>query len=65
MRALRGTVRYWLPLVAGLLCLVVGLFVGSIVAWLLLFAAMGLILDGLTATWERARRGGNLTTHDQ
>ncbi len=65
MRAFAGTARYWLPLVAGFVCLVVALFVGPIVAWLLLIGAFGLILDGATAMWERAGGTGNLTTYRQ
>jgi hypothetical protein len=57
--------RYWAPIVAGFLCLVVALFVGVILAWLLLILAFGLILDGATAMWQHAGSAGNLTTHRQ
>jgi hypothetical protein len=65
MRAVIGTARYWLPLVGGLLCLVVVLFVGPILGWLLIIAGFGLILDGATAMWEKAGSVGNLTTYRQ
>jgi hypothetical protein len=59
------TARYWVPLLAGFMCLVAGLFVSAVLAWLLLILAFGLILDGATAMWERAGGTGNLTTHRQ
>jgi hypothetical protein len=65
MRAVTGTARYWLPLLAGLLCLIATLFVGPILVWLLLILAFGFILDGLTAMWERAGSTGNLRTYRQ
>ena len=65
MSAVLGTARYWLPLVAGFVCVVVSLFVGPIASWLLLLAAFGLLLDGGTAMWERAGGTGNLTTYRQ
>jgi hypothetical protein len=65
MRAAFATVRYWGPLVAGFMCLVATSFVGPIVAWLLIIAAFGLILDGATAMFERAGSTGGLTSHRQ
>ena len=65
MKALAETARFWVPLVAGLLCLIVALFVGVIAAWLLLMLGFGLLLDGVTAMWERAGGTGNLTTYRQ
>ena len=65
MRAVLGTARYWAPLLAGFLCLVVVLFVGAILGWLLIIASFGLILDGATAMWEKAGSTGNLTTYKQ
>ena len=65
VRASLATARYWLPLVAGVLCLVAALLVGAIVAWLLIIASFGLLLDGTTAMWERAGGTGNLSTHRQ
>lgn len=65
MRAAIGTARYWVPLLAGFLCLVVALFVGAIAAWLLIMTSFGLLLDGSTAMWERAGGTGNLSTYRQ
>ena len=57
--------RYWAPIAAGFLCLVVALFVGAVVAWLLFILAFGLILDGATAMWQHTGSAGNLTSHRQ
>jgi hypothetical protein len=65
MRAVLGTARYWVPLLAGFLCLVVATFSGAIAGWLLIIASFGLILDGCTAMWEKAGSTGNLTTYRQ
>jgi hypothetical protein len=65
VRGAVATARYWLPLVGGLICLVAALFVGAILAWLLMLLAFGLLLDGATAMWERAGSTGNLWTHRQ
>ena len=59
------TVRYWGPLVAGFLCLIVAQNVGAIAGYVLWIAAFALILDGATATWARNGRAGSLTTHRQ
>jgi hypothetical protein len=65
VRAVIGTARYWVPLLAGLLCWVAVLFVGPIPGWLLIITGFGLILDGSTAMWEKAGGTGNLTTYRQ
>jgi hypothetical protein len=65
MRRALGTARYWLPLVAGFACLIAALFVATVVAWLLIILAFGLMLDGATAMWSRAGSTGNLWTHRQ
>jgi hypothetical protein len=65
VRAALDTVRYWGPLVAGFLCIVISVFVGPIADWLLLIAGFGLLLDGCTAMWEKAGSTGNLTTYRQ
>lgn len=62
MRAVIGTARYWAPLVAGFLCLIAAQYVGVLVAWLLLFAGFGLIVDGATAMLARAGGAGGRTT---
>ena len=65
MRAALRTARYWVPLVAGFLFLVVSQFTGPIVALVLFFVAFALILDGMTAMWARAARAGGLTSYRQ
>jgi hypothetical protein len=65
MRAVIGTARYWGPLAGGLLCLVAAMFVGAILAWILIITSFGLLLDGATAMFERAGGTGNLTTYRQ
>ena len=65
MRATLATARYWLPLVAGAICLIVAAWVHPIAAWLLIIAAFGLLLDGGTAMFERAGRIGNLSQYKQ
>ena len=65
MRAVIATARYWLPMAAGLACLIASLFVGALLGWLLIVLAVGLLLDGATAMWERALRNGGLTTYRQ
>jgi hypothetical protein len=61
---MRGA-RTWAPLLAGFVCLAATAFAGVVVDWLLMLLAFGLILDGVTAWWERAGGTGNLTTHRQ
>ena len=65
MRAVLGTARYWVPLVAGFVCLLVSMSVGAVASWLLIVLGFGLLLDGCTAMWERAGGTGNLTTYRQ
>jgi hypothetical protein len=65
MRAVKGTARYWLPLLGTVMCLIASFFVGPVLVWLLLTLAFGLIMDGVTAMWERAGGTGNLTTYRQ
>ena len=62
MRALSTTKRFWLPFAAAALCLLGTRWTGPIMTWLLLFAAVGLVLDGATLLWSR---GGSLTHHRQ
>lgn len=65
MRGVLDTARYWVPLLAGFVCLVVATFASAVIGWLLIIASFGLILDGATAMWERAGSTGNLTTYRQ
>ncbi len=62
---MRATLRYWLPIAAGFVSLIVAMFTGPIATWLLTILAFGLILDGATAAWARAGGTGNLTNHRQ
>jgi hypothetical protein len=62
---MRATARYWIPLAAGMTCLVGAVFFSALVGWILIMCAFCLLLDGLTAMWERAGSTGNLTTHRQ
>lgn len=65
MRVLLGTARFWGPPLVGFSCLIAAVFVGPILGWLLLILAFGLILDGVTAMWERSGKTGNLTSSRQ
>jgi uncharacterized membrane protein len=59
-------VRYGLPLVAAAICLIVGSMVSSqIVAFVLLFAAFGFVLDAATKLFENAGKTGGLGDHRQ
>jgi hypothetical protein len=55
-------VRIWLPFVAAAPCLAATTWTGAILTWVLLVAAIGLILDGATLLWSRS---GGLTQHRQ
>ena len=59
---MRATWRLWLPFAAAALCLAGTQWAGPVVTWVLLLAAMALILDGATLLWSRA---GGLTQHRQ
>jgi len=50
------------PLVAAVVCLVVAELAGPIVAWILLIATFGFILDAVTMAWPK---GDNLTKYRQ
>jgi hypothetical protein len=58
-------VRYALPLLAALACLVVATRVAGIVAYVLIIAALGLIVEASTKAFEQGGRGGRLTDHRQ
>lgn len=62
---LHGSRRWSVPLVVGMACVFASSFVGAVLAWLLLLFGFGLVLDGVTAAWERAGGTGNLKTHRQ
>jgi hypothetical protein len=65
MRILSPALRCRLPIVVGALLLVATVWAGTILTWLMLVLAFGLILDGVTKWWERAGGTGNLGTHRQ
>ena len=65
LRDILAYARYWLPLLAGVICVVIAGYVGPIAAWILLIASFGFLLEGATAMWEHAGGTGNLWTHRQ
>jgi hypothetical protein len=58
-------VRYWLPLLAALVCLIVATRVPAIVSYLLIVAAFALVFDVSTKLFEQSGRAGRLTDHRQ
>jgi hypothetical protein len=54
VRSLRSNRRFWLPFAIAALCLTVATWTGPILTWVMLFAAMGCIVDGLTLLWSRS-----------
>ena len=57
--------RYWLPLIAALGCLIVATRVPAIVSYVLIIAAFALVLEVSTKLFEQSGRGGRLTDHKQ
>jgi|tagenome__1003787_1003787.scaffolds.fasta_scaffold19694565_2 hypothetical protein len=57
--------RFLLPLALGFGCLIVALWVGPVVTWILLIVGFGLMFDGATALFARATGGGGLPDHRQ
>jgi hypothetical protein len=62
MDTLRATRRIWIPFALAALCLVATSFVGSVLTWILLLAALGLVLDGATKWFSGT---GRLEDHRQ
>jgi hypothetical protein len=58
-------VRYWLPLVAALVCLYVGTKVSAIVGFVLIVVAFGLVLEVSTKLFEQAGKTGSIHDHRQ
>jgi hypothetical protein len=58
-------VRYWLPLVAAAICLIVATMVPPIAAFVLIFVAFGFVLDVSTKLFENTGKTGNLGDHRQ
>ncbi len=57
--------RYWLPLVAALICLVVSTKVPPIPAFVLIILAFGLVIEVSTKLFEQSGRGGRMSDHRQ
>jgi hypothetical protein len=53
VRALIEHRRVVLPLVAAVLCLAIAEFTSPIVAWLLVIAAFGFVMDAVTMMWPQ------------
>jgi|Tabmets5t2r1_1033131.scaffolds.fasta_scaffold370806_1 hypothetical protein len=62
MANLRATRRIWIPFALAALCLVAASFTGSVLTWVLLLAALGLVLDGATKWFSGT---GHLEDHRQ
>jgi hypothetical protein len=58
-------VRYWLPGLAAVVCLIGSTRTTGVVAYVLIIAGIGLICDVSTKLYETAGRGGRLTDHRQ
>lgn len=57
--------RYWLPLVAALACLIVASKVSAIVSFILIVLAFGLVIEVSTKLFENAGKTGRLRDHRQ
>jgi hypothetical protein len=64
-RSLRRTARYWVPLLAGTLCLVVASYTSPIVTYVLVIASFALLFDGCTAMFAKAGGTGSLRDFKQ
>ena len=62
MAGLKATRRIWIPFALAALCLIAASFAGSVVTWILLLAALGLVLDGATKWFSGT---GHLEDHRQ
>ncbi len=62
MATLKATRRIWIPFVLAALCLLAANLTGSVMTWVLLLAALGLILDGATKWFSGT---GRLEDHRQ
>jgi hypothetical protein len=58
-------VRYWLPLLATVVCLVAATMVPPLVAYVLIVAAFALVFDVSTKWFQQTGSGGRLTDHRQ
>jgi hypothetical protein len=57
--------RYWLPAVAAVVCLVAATMVPPVIGFVLLIAAFGFVLDVSTKLFEQAGKTGGLHNHRQ
>jgi hypothetical protein len=59
----RGRLRTWLPFVIAACALLATNWAGPVLSWVLLFVAMGFLLDGITLLWSRS--GTSMGGHRQ
>jgi hypothetical protein len=58
-------VRYWLPLAAAAICLVVASNVSPLLGFVFVIAAFGFVIDASTKFLENAGKSGGLGNHRQ
>jgi hypothetical protein len=58
-------VRYWLPTLAAVACLVAATIVPPLIGFVLVIAAFGFVLDVSTKLFENAGKTGGLGNHRQ
>jgi hypothetical protein len=64
-KAYDSGVRYWLPALAAVICLVAASMVAPVIGFVLVIAAFGFILDVSTKLFESAGKTGGLGDHRQ
>jgi hypothetical protein len=62
MAMVKATRRIWIPFALATLCLLAATWTGSILTWVLMLTALGLVLDGATKWFSHA---GTLDEHRQ
>jgi hypothetical protein len=65
VRELLDAKRYWIPLVLACVCLIAAKIVAPVLAWVLIIAAFGLLLDGGTAWLAKAGSTGGMHDYKQ
>jgi hypothetical protein len=65
VRGLLASKRYLLPLLGACVCFFLAARVSPLVAWLLIMAAFGLVLDAGTAWFAKANGTGGMRDHKQ
>jgi hypothetical protein len=58
-------VRYWLPTLAAVACLVAATMVAPLIGFVLVIAAFGFVIDVSTKLFENAGKTGGLGDHRQ